>query len=105
LLPERADETTDYFRLPIQVDEPLFERAREPHEIIKLELLRSREFAALTRLRQPGRLGRGCAGPRHSVRRFDAVSRIARFVKCDKKLLGVAVEPTVTGLVSRSCRE
>ena len=105
LLTERAEQAADYFRLAIQVDQPLFERAGESHVVVELQPLRSREITALTRGRQLCRLGRGSCRPRHLVRRFDAVSRVARLVKGDEKLLRIAIESTLTGLVSRNFDE
>src|SRR5512140_323055 len=43
LLAQRAKETADPLRLPVEVHEPLLERAREPHPVVELDLLLQRQ--------------------------------------------------------------
>src|SRR4051794_16559007 len=47
-LAERAEKSADNFGLPIQIDEPLLERARQSHIVVELEQLFSREVRVRT---------------------------------------------------------
>ena len=55
-LAERAEKAAHDLRLAIQIDQPLFERAGEPHPVIELEQLVAREGGRM------GRSGRGARG-------------------------------------------
>ena len=94
LLPERAKESADDLRLPVQVHEPLLERAREPHPVVELELLLARQRVGRARRRAR------CGSRGHrSVRRCERVRRIGLAVQLDEEALHVAVEPALAHLV------
>ena len=69
LLAERAKEPADDLRLPIEVHEPLLERAREPHPVVELEPLRARERGAGSAGDDGARIGLSCARRRPAPRR------------------------------------
>ena len=107
-LAERAKEPADDLRLAVQRDEPLLERAREPHPVVELEPLFAREKAAdgvsVTARRcrrvRSARTRVQYAGPSPSViRRFERVGRIFGAMQRHEEALHVAVETALAHLV------
>src|SRR5450432_2875301 len=58
LLPQRSKKPANDLRLPVEVHEPLLERAREPHPVVQLDLLFERQRVGRTRWRTRSSAGR-----------------------------------------------